>query len=228
MPFFNLGSDLQVVQTVNTDPQGGYQFSKQILESYKKQGYEVRFEKDKPHTELVAVFSNKDGTRIKATVKLAPEGSRVRVTIQLTGKVHVGGLKGALATDKKAQTGEQKQEEEPDYRAARRPLPAERMAITHKFAVGGHEGYFTVGLYEDGNPGELFITMAKEGSTIGGLMDSLGTAISVALQYGVPTESLVHKFTHQRFEPAGMTDNKDIPFAKSLVDYIFMMPRRND
>ncbi|MFW6335939.1 MAG: vitamin B12-dependent ribonucleotide reductase, partial [Phycisphaeraceae bacterium] len=83
------------------------------------------------------------------------------------------------------------------------------------------EGYLTVGLYEDGAPGELFITMAKEGSTIGGLMDSLGTAISVALQYGVPVESLVTKFTHQRFEPAGMTHNRDIPFAKSLVDYIF-------
>ncbi|MEM0914339.1 MAG: vitamin B12-dependent ribonucleotide reductase, partial [Planctomycetota bacterium] len=83
------------------------------------------------------------------------------------------------------------------------------------------EGYLTVGLYDDGDPGELFITMAKEGSTIGGLMDSLGTAISVALQYGVPVESLVYKFTHQRFEPAGMTHNPDIPFAKSLVDYIF-------
>src|SRR5690606_31322874 len=83
------------------------------------------------------------------------------------------------------------------------------------------EGYLTVGLYDDGNPGELFITMAKEGSTIGGLMDSLGTAVSVALQYGVPVESLVNKFAHQRFEPAGMTTNRDIPFAKSLVDYIF-------
>ncbi len=106
-------------------------------------------------------------------------------------------------------------------RPLRRRLPNTRRSITHKFNVAGHEGYLTVGLYDDGNPGELFITMAKEGSTIGGLMDSLGTAISVALQYGVPVESLVHKFTHQRFEPAGMTDNKDIPFAKSLVDYIF-------
>src|SRR6185436_3994483 len=96
-----------------------------------------------------------------------------------------------------------------------------RASITHKFNIGGHEGYLTVGLYEDGMPGELFITMAKEGSTIGGLMDSLGTAVSVALQYGVPVESLVNKFTHQRFEPAGLTGNRDIPFAKSLVDYIF-------
>ena len=107
------------------------------------------------------------------------------------------------------------------YRARRRRLPDTRRSLTHKFNVAGHEGYLTVGLFEDGKPGELFITMSKEGSTIGGLMDSLGTAVSVSLQYGVPIESLVTKFSHQRFEPAGMTENADIPFAKSLVDYIF-------
>ena len=107
------------------------------------------------------------------------------------------------------------------HRPMRRRLPDTRVSKTHKFNVAGHEGYLTVGIYEDGLPGELFITMAKEGSTIGGLMDSLGTATSVALQYGVPLESLVRKFTHQRFEPAGMTTNREIPFAKSLVDYIF-------
>jgi ribonucleoside-diphosphate reductase alpha chain len=106
-------------------------------------------------------------------------------------------------------------------RPMRRRLPDTRASITHKFNVAGHEGYLTVGLYEDGMPGELFVTMAKEGSTIGGLMDALGTSTSVALQYGVPIESLVNKFTHARFEPAGMTTNRDIPFAKSLVDYIF-------
>lgn len=107
------------------------------------------------------------------------------------------------------------------HRPMRRRLPDTRQSITHKFNIAGHEGYLTVGLYEDNSPGELFITMAKEGSTIGGLMDSLGTATSVALQYGVPIDSLVRKFTHQRFEPAGMTTNRDIPIAKSLVDYIF-------
>jgi ribonucleoside-diphosphate reductase alpha chain len=107
------------------------------------------------------------------------------------------------------------------HRPMRRRLPDTRKSLTHKFNIAGHEGYLTVGLYDDHQPGELFITMAKEGSTIGGLMDSLGTAVSVALQYGVPVESLVKKFTHQRFEPAGMTTNRDIPFAKSLVDYIF-------
>jgi ribonucleoside-diphosphate reductase alpha chain len=106
-------------------------------------------------------------------------------------------------------------------RPLRRRLPDTRSSVTHRFNVSGHEGYLTVGLYENGSPGELFITMAKEGSTIGGLMDCLGTAISVALQYGVPIESLVKKFAHQRFEPMGMTTNPNIPFAKSLVDYIF-------
>jgi ribonucleoside-diphosphate reductase alpha chain len=95
-----------------------------------------------------------------------------------------------------------------------------RHAITHKFDVAGHEGYLTVGLYMDGQPGELFITMAKEGSTVGGLMDAFGTCISMSLQYGVPLSTLVDKFSHSRFEPAGMTDNRDIPFAKSLIDYI--------
>ncbi|MCA9279187.1 MAG: adenosylcobalamin-dependent ribonucleoside-diphosphate reductase [Phycisphaeraceae bacterium] len=106
-------------------------------------------------------------------------------------------------------------------RPMRRRLPDTRQSITHKFNIAGHEGYLNVGLYENGEPGELFITMAKEGSTIGGLMDTLGTAVSVAMQYGVPIESLVRKFSYQRFEPAGMTTNPDIPFAKSLVDYIF-------
>jgi ribonucleoside-diphosphate reductase alpha chain len=106
-------------------------------------------------------------------------------------------------------------------RPFRRRLPDTRQSITHKFSVAGHEGYLTVGLYEDGQPGELFITMAKEGSTVGGLMDVIGTCTSMALQYGVPLITLVDKFRHARFEPAGMTSNRDIPFAKSLIDYIF-------
>jgi len=106
-------------------------------------------------------------------------------------------------------------------RPLRRRLPDTRHAVTHKFDVAGHEGYITVGLYDDQTPGEVFITMAKEGSTIGGLMDTIATLVSVALQYGVPVESLVRKFEHVRFEPSGMTRNHDIPMAKSLVDYIF-------
>ncbi len=103
----------------------------------------------------------------------------------------------------------------------RRKLPDERRSITHKFDVGGHEGYITVGLYEDGKPGEIFLKMSKEGSTVSGLMDAFATAISLTLQYGVPLEALVKKFTHMRFEPAGFTKNPEVPIAKSLVDYVF-------
>ena len=100
-------------------------------------------------------------------------------------------------------------------------MPHTRNSLTHKFDIQGHEGYINVGFYPDGRPGELFITMAKEGSTIGGLMDVLGTAISIGLQYGVPLEVFVNKFAHSRFEPAGFTKNPDIPIAKSIADYIF-------
>jgi ribonucleoside-diphosphate reductase alpha chain len=103
----------------------------------------------------------------------------------------------------------------------RRRLPETRTAITHKFDVAGHEGYLTVGLFEDGQPGELFITMAKEGSTIGGLMDCVGTLTSLALQYGVPLEALMRKFAHQRFEPSGFTKNPEIRNASSIIDYVF-------
>src|SRR5690349_19582924 len=108
-----------------------------------------------------------------------------------------------------------------EYRAVRRKLPDERKAVTHKFDIGGHEGYLTVGLYEDGTPGELFVTMAKEGSTISGLMDAFATQTSYALQFGVPLKFMVDKFSHMRFEPSGFTKNKEIPIAKSIVDYIF-------
>ncbi len=106
------------------------------------------------------------------------------------------------------------------YRPRRERLPDTRQSLTHKFTIAGHEGYLCVGQYPDGRPGEVFITMAKEGSTVGGIMDSFGTALSIALQYGVPLEVLVNKFSHTRFEPMGHTSNKDIRIAKSVVDYI--------
>jgi ribonucleoside-diphosphate reductase alpha chain len=106
-------------------------------------------------------------------------------------------------------------------KAVRRRLPDERQAVTHKFSIAGHEGYVTVGLYEDGTPGEVFITMSKEGSTISGLMDAFATSVSMALQYGVPLRVLVEKFQHMRFEPSGFTGNRDIPIAKSVLDYMF-------
>ena len=107
------------------------------------------------------------------------------------------------------------------YRPQRRRLPEERQSLTHKFSVGGHKGYITVGLYDDGTPGEMFVRMAKEGSTISGLMDNFATAVSIALQYGVPLKMLVEKFQHVRFEPSGWTGNKDIAYAKSITDYVF-------
>src|SRR5260370_42018917 len=106
-------------------------------------------------------------------------------------------------------------------RPQRRRLPDERRAITHHFSVGGQEGYVTVGLYEDGQPGEVFIKMAKEGSTVSGLMDSFATAVSLALQYGVPLRVLCDKFSHSRFEPSGWSGNPRIGYAKSIMDYLF-------
>lgn len=106
-------------------------------------------------------------------------------------------------------------------RPARLRLPDERQAITHKFSVAGHDGYLTVGMYDDGTPGEIFVVMAKQGSVVSGLMDTVATSISMALQYGVPLKVLVDKFSHSRFEPAGFTNNPQIPIAKSIVDYIF-------
>ena len=100
-------------------------------------------------------------------------------------------------------------------------LPDERQAITHKFSIGGHEGYLTVGLYPNGKPGEMFISMAKEGSVVSGLMDSFATSVSIMLQYGVPLKVLINKFSHARFEPSGFTSNSEIPIAKSVMDYIF-------
>jgi ribonucleoside-diphosphate reductase alpha chain len=109
----------------------------------------------------------------------------------------------------------------PPSKPYRRKLPDERPGFTHKFSVGAHEGYLTVGLYENGQPGEIFITMAKEGSTVSGLMDSFATAVSLALQYGVPLKVLCDKFSHTRFEPSGWTNHPEIRYAKSVMDYIF-------
>jgi len=105
--------------------------------------------------------------------------------------------------------------------ANRRRLPDERTAITHHFSVGGHEGYLTVGLYPNGQPGEIFIRMAKEGSTIAGLMECFGTVVSVSLQHGVPLKILCDKLSHTRFEPSGWTGNEKLGYAKSIMDYLF-------
>jgi ribonucleoside-diphosphate reductase alpha chain len=126
----------------------------------------------------------------------------------------------AVQADKSKDQAERKADA-PGFKPVRRKLPSVRNAITHKFSIGGHEGYITVGMYDDGQPGEIFLVMAKEGSAISGLMDSFATAISLALQYGVPLKVLIDKFSHVRFEPSGHTGNPQVPFAKSIVDYIF-------
>lgn len=126
-----------------------------------------------------------------------------------------------LSTTSQQEAEEIESEIQVEYRPVRKHLPDERRSLTHKFSVGGHEGYLTVGFYEDGRPGEVFLRMSKEGSVISGLMDTIATMTSVALQYGVPLESLVEKFSHKRFEPSGYTNNKDIPIAKSIIDYVF-------
>ena len=100
-------------------------------------------------------------------------------------------------------------------------MPDTRTSITHKFSIEGHDGYITVGLYDDGTPGEIFLSMAKQGSTVSGLMEAFGRAISYALQYNVPLTDLVRNFSHMRFEPMGRTENRDIPVAQSIIDYVF-------
>ncbi len=125
-----------------------------------------------------------------------------------------------LSTSKDTPDTDKKKDSQPP-KPYRRRLPDERPAITHKFSIAGHEGYLTVGMYEDGSPGEIFIVMAKEGSIVSGLMDAFATAVSISLQFGVPLKLLVDKFSHTRFEPSGFTGNKQIPIAKSVLDYIF-------
>jgi ribonucleoside-diphosphate reductase alpha chain len=115
----------------------------------------------------------------------------------------------------------QEKEELAKRQPVRRRLPEERESITHKFVIGDHEGYLTTGLYPDGTPGEIFMVMAKEGTVVSGLSDCFATAISLALQYGVPLKVLVDKFSHTRFEPSGFTHHPQIRYAKSIADYIF-------
>jgi len=149
---------------------------------------------------------------LKAVAIYRDNSKRVQPLSSGSGK---GEKKAAAATTAAAPV------EKVIYRPVRRKLPDERRSITHKFSIGGHEGYITVGMYDDGSPGEIFITMAKEGSTISGLMDAFATAVSFNLQYGVPLKFLVDKFAHVRFEPSGWTGNQTIPYAKSIMDYIF-------
>ncbi len=153
------------------------------------------------------------------------EGARLglkAIAIYRDGSKRQQPLTTSLDKDQKAKvTTVATKEVEVDNKPRRRRLPDERRAMTHKFAIGSHEGYITVGLYDDGKPGEMFITMAKEGTVVSGLMDAFATSVSIGLQYGVPLQVLVNKFVHMRFEPSGYTNNEHIRIAKSIVDYIF-------
>ena len=131
-----------------------------------------------------------------------------------------GAKKEPAAAAKAAEPSPAAQQQELFVRARRRKLPSERQSITHKFSIGGHEGYITVGMYDDGKPGEIFIKMAKEGSTLSGFMDGFALSVSIGLQYGVPLKALVDKFINTRFEPSGFTGHPAIPYAKSVLDYI--------
>ncbi|TAM75192.1 MAG: hypothetical protein EPN50_02980, partial [Chloroflexota bacterium] len=171
--------------------------------------------------EITAVYLQGWKLGLKA-IAIYRDGSKRSQPLS-TGKKQGSGA--ALSEDVAATVAALEKELAAARAEAKRPhrhrLPAERTAVTHKFEIAGHEGYLTVGLYPDGQPGELFVRMAKEGSTVAGLMDSFAISVSVALQYGVPLRDLVNKFAHVRFEPAGFTGNPEIPIAKSIVDYLF-------
>ncbi|HKW99944.1 MAG TPA: vitamin B12-dependent ribonucleotide reductase [Bryobacteraceae bacterium] len=167
--------------------------------------------------EIMEAYTESWKLGLKAVAIYRDNSKRVQPLSSGTGK----GEKKAVAAPAIVPEAVEKIVEKVVFRPVRRKLPDERRSITHKFSIGGHEGYITVGMYDDGSPGEIFVTMAKEGSTISGLMDSFATSISYCLQYGVPLKFLSDKFAHVRFEPSGWTGNQQIPYAKSIPDYIF-------
>ncbi|HEX5481693.1 MAG TPA: hypothetical protein VFZ08_03605 [Terriglobia bacterium] len=161
--------------------------------------------------ELKAIVIPRDGSKKSQPLRAGSGKRQLKVTSAIEDQTP------AAKTISPAEISSLAQGQQP----FRRRLPDERKAVVHHFSVGGHEGYLMVGLYEDGQPGEIFIRMAKAGSTIAGMMDSFGIAVSLALQYGVPLAILINKFSHTRFEPSGWTMVKDIGYAKSLMDYVF-------
>jgi ribonucleoside-diphosphate reductase alpha chain len=178
------------------------------------------------HVKMMAAAQPFLSGAISKTVNMPNDATREEITSVYTQAWKLGLKAIAVYRDgcKRTQplnTSLEEASEEKAPQAVRRRLPDERESLTHKFSIDGHEGYITVGMYADGKPGEIFITMAKSGSVVSGLMDSFATSISLALQYGVPLRALTKKFVHSRFEPAGRTNNPHIPTAKSIMDYIF-------
>ncbi|MFH1438807.1 MAG: vitamin B12-dependent ribonucleotide reductase [Pseudomonadota bacterium] len=180
------------------------------------------------HVQMMAAVQPFISGAISKTVNLSTD-----VTVEKIGEIYMDAWKRGLKAlsiyrddSKKTQplatgSGKKAAAAVPQMKPFRRRMPDERHSITHKFNIAGHEGYLIIGMYEDGTPGEIFIKMAKEGSTISGLMDSFALAISMTFQYGVPLKVLVEKFTNTRFEPSGYTNNREVPHAKSIMDYIF-------
>ncbi len=168
----------------------------------------------------VKTLEAKIGERLEVTAKqvIAAATTFQKAMEEIAGAAGLPLLSSAMGVEA---TREPAQDLNAPPRAVRHRLPAERASVTHKFSIAGHEGYITVGLYPTGQPGEIFIKMAKEGSTVSGLMDAFATSISLALQHGVPLRVLCEKFAHTRFEPSGWTGNEQIGYAKSLMDYIF-------
>ncbi len=166
----------------------------------------------------VKTLEAKVGEKLEVTAKqvIAAAASFQKAIEEIAKSVTVPSLEATQNT-----ASEEPQDLNGPPRAVRHRLPDERASVTHKFSIAGHEGYITVGLYPTGQPGEIFIKMAKEGSTVSGLMDAFATSISLALQHGVPLKVLCEKFAHTRFEPSGWTGNEQIGYAKSLMDYIF-------
>ncbi|MGA9608719.1 MAG: hypothetical protein WBR21_17100, partial [Rouxiella badensis] len=175
----------------------------------------------RPATEGAILSSNRPGEAEAITFIAAASAAASTAHIaELQNRIKALGQEIASLNAASNQNSESADAQAPP-RAVRHRLPAERASVTHKFALSGHEGYITVGLYPNGAPGEIFIRMAKEGSTVSGLMDSFATAISLSLQHGVPLKVLCEKFAHTRFEPSGWTGNPEIGYAKSIMDYIF-------
>jgi ribonucleoside-diphosphate reductase alpha chain len=172
---------------------------------------------------LKAVAIYRDGSKGSQPLNVSSEDGKSAKKINVGGAVSTPSLSEAeLETLVRERiTAALTQDQDGPPRAVRHRLPEERVSITHKFNVGGHEGYITVGLYKNGSPGEIFIKMAKEGSTVSGLMDCFATSVSLSLQHGVPLRTLCEKFAHTRFEPSGWTQNPELGFAKSIMDYIF-------
>ena len=172
-------------------------------------------------SKTVNMPNNVTADEIMKTYETAWKMGLKAIAIYRDGSKRTQPLTTTIQDKSKGAEKAERSKEQVVYKPLRRRLPEERQALIHKFSIAQNEGYLMVGLYDDGMPGEIFVVMSKEGSTISGLMDAFSTSISLALQYGVPLKVLVNKFTHTRFEPAGMTTNQEIRFAKSVVDYIF-------